>query len=109
MKISQNRAAEAEKETEKAYKQIDKLKKKQEKEIITLNQLLAESRLPKDALLQPVYDDLGMEKYGAGETTHGTSDHKWRDEFEPFYNAEEELSKLPEPLSWFSGYDRCNI
>ena len=45
----QNRAAEAEKQTEKAYKQIDKLKKKQEEEITTLNHLLAESRIPKDA------------------------------------------------------------
>ncbi|CAL5413959.1 unnamed protein product [Camellia sinensis] len=102
---AQKRAIEAEQETKKAYKQIDKLKKKHEKEISSLNQLLAESRLPTEAT-RPAYDDSDVVKYDAGE-----SDERWRAEFEPFYNVEEGgLSKLAEPpSSWFSGYDRCNI
>ncbi|KAI8004435.1 Kinesin-like protein KIN-12B [Camellia lanceoleosa] len=102
---AQKRATEAEQETKKAYKQIDKLKKKHEKEISSLNQLLAESRLPTEAT-RPPYDDSDVAKYDAGE-----SDERWRAEFEPFYNVEEGgLSKLAEPpSSWFSGYDRCNI
>ena len=104
----QKQAMEAEQETEKAYKQIEKLKKKHEKEISTLNQFLAESRLPKKALT-PTYDDSEMAKYDAGES-HTACDQQWREEFEPFYNGEDsELSKLAEPSSWFSGYDRCNI
>ncbi|KVI00429.1 Kinesin, motor domain-containing protein [Cynara cardunculus var. scolymus] len=45
-----------------------------------------------------------------GGEPNGTSDQQWRDEFDTFYSEDEgELSKLPEPSSWFSGYDRCNI
>ena len=101
---------EANQETEKAYKQIKKLKKKHEKEISTLNQFLAKSRLPKEAP-RPAYDDSEMAKYDAGEEeSHTACDQKWREEFEPFYNGEDnELSRLTEPSSWFSGYDRCNI
>ena len=98
----------AEQETVKAYKQIDKLKKKHEKEIISLNQLVAESRLPKEAI-RPAYDDSEVVKYEAGEPPN-TGEQRWQEEFEPFYKAEEgELLKLAEPSSWFSGYDRCNI
>uniref|UniRef100_A0A5B6YNG2 Putative kinesin-like protein KIN12B n=1 Tax=Davidia involucrata TaxID=16924 RepID=A0A5B6YNG2_DAVIN len=107
---AQMRATEAEQETEKAYKQIDKLKKKHEKEISALNQLIAESRLPKEAL-PPAYEDSDMQKYDAGEP-HSTGDQRWREPFEPFYNVEEsDFSKPAEPehSSWFSGYDRCNI
>ncbi|GFY83651.1 phragmoplast-associated kinesin-related protein [Actinidia rufa] len=105
---AEKRAMEAEQEAVKAYKQIDKLKKKHEKEIISLNQLIAESRLPKEAI-RPVYDDSDVVKYDAGESPN-TDEKRWREEFEPFYNAEEgELSKLAVPSSWFSGYDRCNI
>lgn len=94
-------------EAEKAYKQMDKMKKKHEKEISTLNELLAESRLPKDAI-RPAFDD--MAKYDDVGEPGDSSDQKWREEFEPFYNGEDgELPKLAEPSSWFSGYDRCNI
>ncbi|XWS35217.1 hypothetical protein CRYUN_Cryun21dG0107100 [Craigia yunnanensis] len=100
----QKRTMEAEQETEKAHKQIDKLKRKYEHEISTLNKLLAESRLPKEAI-QPA----DIAKYDAGEI-HDASDQRWQEEFEPFYKGEDgELSKLAENLSWFSGYDRCNI
>ncbi|XP_017975859.1 PREDICTED: kinesin-like protein KIN12B [Theobroma cacao] len=105
---AQKQALEAEQEAEKAHKQIDKLKRKHEHEISTLNELLAESRLPKEAI-PPAYDNFDNAKYDAGET-HYASDQRWREEFEPFYNGEDgELSKLAENSSWFSGYDRCNI
>ncbi|KAM7486192.1 hypothetical protein LguiA_002201 [Lonicera macranthoides] len=111
---AQAHAAEAEQEAEKAYKQIDKLKKKHEKEITTLNQLLAESRLPKEAALQPpifddpVYDEPVVAKYDS-VVAHSNGDEQWRVEFEQVYKVGEgEISKLAEP-SWFSGYDRCNI
>ena len=99
---------EAEQETEKAHKQIDKLKRKHEHEISTLNELLSESRLPKEAI-QPAYDNFDIAKYDASEI-HDAGDQRWREEFKPFYNGEDgELSKLGENSSWFSGYDRCNI
>ncbi|KAK3027351.1 hypothetical protein RJ639_041592 [Escallonia herrerae] len=101
-------AAEAGQETENASKVIDKLKKKYEEEVSTLNRLLGESRAPQEAL-RPVYDDTDMAKNDAREA-HSIGDQQWREEFEPFYNVEKaEFSKLAEPSSWFSGYDRCNI
>ena len=96
---------EAKSETEKAYKQINKLKKKHEKEISTLNDLLAESRLPKEAIPASFDDD--MAKYDEGGP-RDSSDQKWREEFEPFSNGEDcELPNLTE--RWFTGYDRCNM
>ncbi|XP_061363751.1 kinesin-like protein KIN-12B [Gastrolobium bilobum] len=100
---AQKRAMDAEREATKAYKQIDKLKKKHEKEVSTLNELLAKTRLPKEAI-QPTYDDFVM------PTNDDTKDLvSVNDQFEPFYNEKDgELAKLAEQ-SWFSGYDRCNI
>ncbi|KAH7521529.1 hypothetical protein FEM48_Zijuj07G0043200 [Ziziphus jujuba var. spinosa] len=105
---SQKQAMEAKQETEKAYKQMDKLKKKHEKEISSLNELLAESRLAKDTTM-PAYDDLA--KYDDIPEPHSSSsDQRWKDEFETFYKGEDgELTKLAEPSSWFTDYDRCNI
>ncbi|KAF8388489.1 hypothetical protein HHK36_027161 [Tetracentron sinense] len=106
--VAQNRAEEAEQEAEKAYKQIDKLKKKHEREITTLNQFLAESRLPKEAL-RPAYEDADMTKHG-GRECRNVDDQQWKEECEPFDHGENgEVSKLTEPSAWFSGYDRCNI
>lgn len=109
----QKRAMDAEQEAAKAYKQIDKLKKKHEREINTFNQLLAETRLPKesirptydDEVVMPSYDDdVAMPSYDDLMEPHGVND-----QFEPLHNAEDgELAKLAEP-SWFTGYDRCNI
>lgn len=101
---AQNQAAEAELETEKAYKQIDKLKRKHERD--AWKQLLAESRLPKEAI-EPVYDDCNTTN-SDGVEPDTTADQHWRDEFKPFYISEEESTRLTEP-SWFSGYDRCNV
>ncbi|XP_022761807.1 kinesin-like protein KIN-12B [Durio zibethinus] len=106
---AQKRAMEAEQETERVHKQIDKLKRKHEHEIGTLNELLAESHLPKEAI-RPAYDNFDIVKYDAGEIHDASESQRWRKEFEPFYNGEDgELSKLTENSSWFSGYDRCNI
>ena len=94
---------DAEQEAAKAYKQIDKLKKQHEKEISTLNELLAGTSLPKEAR-QPTCDDFVLPTYDGIKELHGVND-----QFEPFCNEEDsELAKLAEQ-SWFSGYDRCNI
>ncbi|RDX83172.1 Kinesin-like protein KIN-12B, partial [Mucuna pruriens] len=104
---AQKRAMDAEQEAAKAYTQIDKLKKKHEKEIIALNnELLAEARLPKESI-RPTYDaDVVMPSYD----DDSKEPNSISDQFEPFNNNAEygELAKLAEP-SWFSGYDRCNI
>lgn len=102
---AQKRAMDAEQEAAKAYKQIDKLKKKHEKEIITLNELLAEARLPKESVRPTYDDDVVMPSYDDSK-----EQNSFNDQFEPFHNNAEygELAKLAEP-SWFSGYDRCNI
>ncbi|KAL1323360.1 hypothetical protein AAHE18_13G011000 [Arachis hypogaea] len=87
---AQKRAMDAEQEAAKAYKQVDKLKNKHEKEITALQELLAEARLPK-------------------KEREPTGNHGVIQQFEPFCNEEDsDLAKLAEQ-SWFSGYDRCNI
>ncbi|VFQ92301.1 unnamed protein product [Cuscuta campestris] len=101
---AEKRATGAEQEASKAYKQIEKMKKKHEHEINNLKQLLEEStptRLHKQG--ETVHD--------SKETTSQNDtavDQRWKEEFESFYQTEEELSKLL-PSSWFTGYDRCNI
>ncbi|KHG02952.1 Kinesin-like protein KIF15 [Gossypium arboreum] len=106
---AQKRAMESEQETEKAHRQIEKLKRKHEREISTLNELLTASRLPKEGT-QHTFDNVDLAKHDAGEFHDANSDQQWRQVFEPFYNGEDgELSKLEENSSWFSGYDRCNI
>ncbi|XP_057430385.1 kinesin-like protein KIN-12B isoform X2 [Lotus japonicus] len=94
---AQKRAMDAELEAAKAYKQVDKLKKKHEKEITSLNELLVEARLPKESV-QPTYDD---------DVVMPTFDDDSK-ELHSINGEDGELAKLAEP-SWFSGYDRCNI
>ncbi|KAJ6319616.1 hypothetical protein OIU78_015097 [Salix suchowensis] len=80
-----------------------------ENEISSLKEPVAESRLPKEGI-RPTDNDCNMPKYDAGEPPLSEGDQQWREEFEPFYTSKDgELSKLAEPSSWFSGYDRCNI
>ncbi|KAJ0555289.1 putative plus-end-directed kinesin ATPase [Helianthus annuus] len=79
---AQARAMEAEQETKNAFKQIEKLKKKQKIEASTT----------------PVYD---MPIYDTESNI--TVDQQPKEEFEQFFNVDKE------PTSWFSGYDRCNI
>ncbi|KAJ6343453.1 hypothetical protein OIU76_005234 [Salix suchowensis] len=106
---AERRAMEAEQEAVKANKQINKLKRKHENEISSLKELVAESRLLKEGI-RPTDNDCNMPKYDAGEPPLSEGDQQWREEFEPFYTSKDgELSKLAEPSSWFSGYDRCNI
>ncbi|KAK4266579.1 hypothetical protein QN277_027476 [Acacia crassicarpa] len=101
---AQKRAMDAEQEAAKAFKQIDKLKRKHEKEINTLNPL-TEAGLHKEAM-QPTYDD---DSYVMPNYVETVEPHSFNGHFEPHNNADDgELSKLAEP-SWFSGYDKCNI
>jgi len=94
---------DAEYEASEAYKKVDKLKRKYETEISTVNQQHnAEPQNP----IESLQADDAMAKYDEPSASDG--DNQWREEFQPFYKKDEELSKLAEP-SWFSGYDRCNI
>lgn len=102
---AQKRASMAELETEKAYQEIDRLKKNYDQQITMLNQFLAESRLPKEAL-QPAVNHADTVKYDGGESL---GDHQWREEFASYVQGESEFSRGTEPYSWFSDYDRCNI
>lgn len=103
----QKRAIEAEQEANAAYKQIDKLKKKHEREINNLNQLLEVSSQPKERS-EAIYDNSVTATYEVGEVNNN-GDKQWTEEFKSIYNREEDLTNLGEPSSWFSGYDRCNI
>nr|XP_016497635.1 PREDICTED: kinesin-like protein KIN12B [Nicotiana tabacum] len=104
---AEKRAIEAEQEANAAYKQIDKLKKKHEREINNLNQLLEVSSQPKERS-EAIYDNSATATYEVGEVNN-VSDKQWTEEFKSIYNREEDLTNLGEPSSWFSGYDRCNI
>lgn len=99
----QKRAVMAEQVAEKAHQEIDELKKKHERE--RTNQLLAESDLPKE-VSRPACSDVDMAtKYDRGEC-----DQQWGDKFVSFCDGgDNEFSRIEEPSSWFSGYDRCNI
>ncbi|XP_047322469.1 kinesin-like protein KIN-12B [Impatiens glandulifera] len=118
-------AWEIEQEKEKAYKQINKMKKNHEKEISSLKRLLEEYRLAKKEETKPVdFNEPEVKQHDvAGETAttstnslarvkdNDDDDERWKEEFDTtFYNGdgEGEISNLTEP-SWFSGYDRCNI
>ncbi|KAL7596081.1 hypothetical protein Lser_V15G29500 [Lactuca serriola] len=76
--FAETRALDAEQETENAYRQIERLKKKQKKETSI-------------SISTPVYD---MPIYDVEESNN--------------YDKHE-LTMLPQPSSWFSGYDNCNI
>ncbi|KAK1402128.1 hypothetical protein POM88_001733 [Heracleum sosnowskyi] len=86
-----NQVTEVELETEKAYKQIDKLKRKHERDISAWKQLIAE----KEAI-EPVYDDCYTTKYDGVELETTAGQH-WRDKFKPFYLSEDESTRLTEP------------
>ncbi|KAL4561069.1 hypothetical protein LXL04_033231 [Taraxacum kok-saghyz] len=77
------RAREAEEEKERANKEIENLKRK--------------------------YEDGEMTKLPPRSEENDGNDQQWEGEFEKFYTEDEELTKLSEPSSWFSGYDKCNI
>ena len=82
------------------------LKKNYDRQILLLNQFVAESRLPKEAM-QPTLVEADGAKFDGGESL---TDQKWREEFEPFCEGvDNEFSKGTEPYTWYSDYDRCNI
>ncbi|CAH1452916.1 unnamed protein product [Lactuca virosa] len=82
--FAETRALDAEQETENAYRQIERLMKKQKKETsISISTSTSTST--------PVYD---MPIYDVEESNN--------------YDKQE-LTMLPQPSSWFSGYDNCNI
>lgn len=104
--IAQKRSLMAEQETEKAYQEIEMLKKNYDRQILLLNQFVVESRLPKEAM-QPQLVEADVAKFDRGESP---TDQRWREEFEPFCEGvDNEFSKGTEPYSWYSDYDRCNI
>ena len=111
MLCSQKRATDAEYQASEAYKQIEKLKSKQETGISTLNQQeqhVAESHNHIESL-QASFDGDDVAKYDEPvEPSASECDQQWKEEFKPFYEKDAELATLAEP-SWFSGYDRCNI
>ncbi|KAG9160579.1 hypothetical protein Leryth_023308 [Lithospermum erythrorhizon] len=105
---AEKRAIDLEKETDRAYKQIDELKRNHEKEINHLKQLHVDSHLPKEASALDL-NDSRMTPFDADEIDND-DDQRWKEQSKRCTQAEEdELSKLGEPSSWFSGYDRCNI
>ncbi|CAM8994673.1 unnamed protein product [Rhodiola kirilowii] len=108
--VAERRAMDAEQETERSRKQINKLKRKYEADISILNQCIAESRLPVEALI-PTIDHADSEKDCIHGQPENSPDRNWRDEFTHLSNVDDDdLSKLAEsPSSWFTGYDRCNI
>jgi kinesin family protein 15 len=83
----------AEQETEKAYQEIDNLKKNYDQEILALNQRLMESSQ------SPRYDTAGS-----------PSGQLWKEEFNTLQQGGSfEVSKSTDLNSWFYGYDKCNI
>ncbi|CAA7012978.1 unnamed protein product [Microthlaspi erraticum] len=111
LKIAQKRAMDAEREASEAYKQIDKLKREDETGIRTVNQqeedIVVEPHNPGESLQGASFDGDVMASCDEPASV-SSGDQQWREEFEPFYEKDAELSKIAEP-SWFSGYDRCNI
>ncbi|CAI9117485.1 OLC1v1018885C1 [Oldenlandia corymbosa var. corymbosa] len=100
---AENRAIEAEREMQMAYKLKDTLVNKHEEEIRRLRQLCGNSNPSEE-----------VGKFGCDEPTAVSDDiavtsEQWREEFAPYYVTEDGESSHLEPSSWFTGYDRCNI
>ncbi|OEL21050.1 Kinesin-like protein KIN12B [Dichanthelium oligosanthes] len=108
--LAKKRALVAEQETEKAYQEIDNLKKNYDQEILALNQRLAESSQSqcKDGAVQPEEaSDLEAPRY---DTAGSPSGQQWKEEFNTLQQGGSfEVSKSTDLNSWFYGYDKCNI
>jgi kinesin family member 15 len=98
----QKKAKMAELETEKAYQEIDNLKKNYDQEILSLNQRLTEVSEEKAAVRPTKLSDLEPAKY---DTAGSHSDQQWQE----VQGGSFEVSKGTDLNSWFSGYDKCNI
>uniref|UniRef100_A0A7N0ZWY7 Kinesin motor domain-containing protein n=1 Tax=Kalanchoe fedtschenkoi TaxID=63787 RepID=A0A7N0ZWY7_KALFE len=107
---AERRALDAEQETKKTQKQINRLKRKYEADISILNQCIAESRLPVEALI-PTDNHADFRKDNVHMKPEDVPSESWREEFVPLCSVEDgDLPKVAEsPSSWFNGYDRCNI
>ncbi|EEE60793.1 hypothetical protein OsJ_14379 [Oryza sativa Japonica Group] len=103
--LAQRRALLAEQETEKAYQEIDNLKKNYDQEIVALNQRLSESSHHQETTLAIEACDMETTKY---DTAGSPGDQQWREEFNQ-QGGSFEVSKSTDLNSWFSGYDKCNI
>ncbi|CAM0905071.1 unnamed protein product [Alopecurus aequalis] len=108
--LAQNRALLAEQETEKAYQEIDNLKKNYDQEIVSLNQRLTEYSQHNDATSLPAVS-INLESAPRYDTVGGSpSDQQWQGELDGFHQGGSlEVTKSTDLNSWFSGYDRCNI
>jgi kinesin family protein 15 len=97
----------AEQETEKAYQEIDNLKKNYDQEIVSLKQRLTDFSQYGDATPQPVASS-DLEPAARYDTIGGsTSEQPWQGELDALHQRGSlEVTDLN---SWFSGYDRCNI
>ncbi|KAF0893871.1 hypothetical protein E2562_031408 [Oryza meyeriana var. granulata] len=104
--LAQKRALLAEQETEKAYQEIDNLKKNYDQEIVALNQRLTESSHHQETTLAIEPCDMETAKY---DTAGSPGDQQWREEFNHEGGGSFEVSKSTDLNSWFSGYDKCNI
>lgn len=100
----------AELETEKAYQEIDNLKKNYDQEILALNQRLTELSEDKDAARPAEAEPSDLEPAARYDTAGSPSDQLWREEFKPLQQGGSfEVSKSTDLNSWFYGYDKCNI
>jgi len=108
--LAQHRALLAEQETEKAYQEIDNLKKNYDQEIVSLNQRLTEYSQQNDATPPPAASSI-LESPARYDTVGGsTSEQQWQGELDAFHQRGSlEVTKSTDLNSWFSGYDRCNI
>lgn len=107
----QNRALLAEQETEKAYQEIDNLKKNYDHEIVALNQRLTEYSKHNDATPLPAASS-NLDSAPRYDTVGGSpgDDEQWRGEVDALHqHGSLEVTKSTDLNSWFSGYDRCNI
>ncbi|XP_062225390.1 kinesin-like protein KIN-12A [Phragmites australis] len=107
-KLAKRRALLAEQETEKAYQEIDNLKKNYDQEIVALNQRLSELSQHTDAVQPAEPIDLEPARY---DTAGSPGDQQWREEeFSTLQQGRSfEVSKSTDLNSWFYGYDKCNI
>ncbi|PWZ44945.1 Kinesin-like protein KIN-12A [Zea mays] len=106
-KVLFKQALVAEQETEKAYQEIDNLKKNYDQEILALKQRLAEPSPCKDDMVQPQEpNNLEPPMY---DTAGSHSRQNWKEFNTLQQGGSFEVSKSTDLNSWFYGYDKCNI
>lgn len=105
--LAKKQALVAEQETEKAYQEIDNLKKNYDQEILALKQRLAEPSPCKDDMVQPQEpNNLEPPMY---DTAGSHSRQNWKEFNTLQQGGSFEVSKSTDLNSWFYGYDKCNI